>query len=76
MKIEVLGDGCARCNQLYENVLEAVKLSGTEVDVTKDMDVEKIADHQVKSMPAVLVDGVVKTSGKVPKVSEILTWIK
>ncbi len=76
MKIEVLGDGCARCNQLYENVLEAVKLSGTEVDVTKDMDVEKIADHQVKSMPAVLVDGVVKISGKVPKVSEILTWIK
>ncbi len=76
MKIEVLGDGCARCNQLYENVLEAVRLSGTEADVTKAMDIEKIAGHQVMAMPAVLVDGVVKISGKVPKVSEIMTWIK
>ena len=31
MKIEVLGMGCANCNKLYQNALEAVKLSGKEV---------------------------------------------
>ena len=35
MKIEILGMGCANCNKLYQNALEAVKLSGKEVEVTK-----------------------------------------
>ena len=76
MKIEVLGMGCANCNKLYQNALEAAKLSSRDVQVTKVEDIKKIADYGVMSTPALVIDGVVKAAGKVPKVEEIKEWIK
>ncbi len=75
MKIEILGMGCANCNKLYQNVLEAVKLSGKEVQVTKVEDIQKIMSYGVMSTPALVIDGVVKVAGKVPKVEEIKKWL-
>jgi small redox-active disulfide protein 2 len=76
MKIEILGMGCANCNKLYENALDAVKLSGKEVEVAKVEDIKKIMGYGVLSTPALVIDGVVKVAGKVPKVEEIKGWIK
>ena len=76
MKIEVLGMGCANCNKLYQNALEAVKLSGKEIGVEKVEDIKKIMGYGVLSTPALVIDGVVKTAGKLPKVEEIREWIK
>ncbi len=76
MKIEILGMGCSNCNKLYQNVLDAVKQSGNEVEVTKVEDIKKIMGYGVMSTPALVIDGVVKTAGKVPKVEEIKGWIK
>jgi small redox-active disulfide protein 2 len=76
MKIEVLGMGCSNCNKLYQNALEAAKLSGKDVEVIKVEDLKKILGYGVMSTPAIVVDGVVKASGKVPKVEEIKGWIK
>jgi len=76
MKIEVLGMGCANCKRLYENALEAVKVIGKEVEVVKVEDIQKIMAYGVMSTPALVVDGVVKTKGKVPKVEEIKELIK
>ena len=76
MKIEVLGMGCANCNKLYQNALEAVKLSGKEIEVMKVEDIRKIMEYGVLSTPALVIDGVVKTAGKLPKAEEIKKWIK
>jgi small redox-active disulfide protein 2 len=76
MKIEVLGMGCANCNKLYQNALEAVKLSGKEIEVIKVEEIQKIMSYGVLSTPALAIDGVVKVAGKVPKVEEIKGWIK
>ncbi len=76
MKIEILGMGCANCNKLYENALEAVNLSGKEVEVAKVEDIKKIMGYGVLSTPALVVDGVVKIAGKVPKAEQIMQWIK
>ena len=76
MKIEVLGMGCANCNKLYQNALEAVKQSGKEVQVVKVEDIQKIMSYGVLSTPALVIDGVVKTAGKLPKAEEIKAWIK
>ena len=48
MKIEVLGMGCASCNKLYQNALEAVKQSGKEVQVVKVEDIQKIIGRLVE----------------------------
>ena len=76
MKIEVLGMGCANCNKLYQNAVEAVKLSGKEIEVLKVEDIKKIMAYGVLSTPALVIDGVVKTAGKLPKTEEIKQWIK
>ncbi len=76
MKIEVLGMGCANCSKLYQNALDAVKMSGKEVEVIKVEDIKKIMGYGVLSTPALVIDGVVKVAGKVPKSEEIKGWIK
>ena len=76
MKIEVLGMGCSNCNKLYQNVVEAVRLSGKEIEVAKVEDIKKIMAYGVLSTPALVIDGLVKVAGKVPKVEEIREWIK
>jgi small redox-active disulfide protein 2 len=64
MKIEILGTGCAKCKKLYENTVEALKKSGKEAEVVKVEDIKQIASYGVMSTPAIVVDGVVKASGK------------
>ena len=76
MKIEVLGMGCTNCNKLYQNVVEAVKLSGKEIEVAKVEDIKKMMSYGVLSTPALVIDGVVKVAGKVPKAEQIIEWIK
>ena len=76
MKIEILGMGCASCNKLYQNALEAVKLNSKEIEVAKVEDIKKIMSFGVLSTPALVIDGVVKAAGKVPNVDEIKEWIK
>lgn len=76
MKIEILGTGCPKCKKLYELANEAVKETGIQADVTK---VEKIADiinYGVMMTPAIVIDGQVKASGKVPDIAQIKQWIQ
>ena len=75
-KIEVLGMGWAKCNQLEERARDAVKELGIEAEVVKVQDIKTITNYGVLITPALVVDGVVKVAGKVPKVEEIKGWIK
>lgn len=71
MKIEILGTGCAKCKKLYENAVEAVRASGKEAEITKVEDIRRIMEYGVMSTPAIVVDGVVKASGKLVSPREI-----
>jgi small redox-active disulfide protein 2 len=71
MKIEVLGTGCAKCKKLYENAKEAVKQSGIDAEIVKVEDINEIVTYGVMSTPALVVDGVVKSSGKLVSPEEI-----
>ncbi len=71
MKIEVLGAGCAKCKTLYENVKKAVEMSGREAEVVKVEDIPSIMKYGVMSTPALVIDGVVKFSGKTASPEEI-----
>ena len=75
-KIEILGMGWAKCNQLAERAKQAVKELGIDADVIKVQDIETITNYGVLMTPALVVDGVVKVSGKVLKVEEIRTLIE
>lgn len=75
MKIEVLGTGCAKCKNLYENTLTAVADSGKEAEVVKVEDIPSIMKYGVMSPPALVIDGKVAFSGKVASVAEILALL-
>lgn len=75
MKIEILGTGCAKCNQLEAVVKEAVAKSGKFVQIEKVDDMMKIMEYQVVSTPGLVVDGKVVSTGKVLSVEEVLAFI-
>jgi small redox-active disulfide protein 2 len=76
MDIKVLGPGCAKCQQTEKIVKEAIAESGVTATVEKVTDVMDIAGYGVFGTPAVVVDGEVKSVGKIPKKAEVLGWIK
>ena len=76
MEIKVLGPGCAKCQKTEEVVKEAVAESGAQADVEKVTDIMKIAGYGVMTTPAVVVDGEVKSVGKIPSKEDIISWIE
>ena len=76
MDIKILGIGCAKSQQLEKMVRETVAESGAEADVEHVTDFKRIAGYGVFSTPAVVVDGKVKSVGKIPKKEEIVAWLK
>ena len=75
MEIKVLGPGCAKCQKTEEVVKEAVAESGVSADVEKVTDILKIAGYGVMMTPAVVVDGDVKSVGKIPSKEDVKSWI-
>lgn len=71
MKIEILGTGCAKCNELEMKVKQAVAQSGKFVQIEKVSDIQKIMGYGVMSTPGLVIDGIVKSTGRVLSVDEI-----
>ena len=75
MEIKILGPGCPKCNQTEQNVKEVVAETGVDATVEKITDVMEIAGYGVFGTPSVVIDGQVKSVGKIPSKDEIKTWI-
>jgi small redox-active disulfide protein 2 len=75
MEIKILGPGCAKCHQVEKLVKEAVAETGVDAKIEHVTDFKKIAEYGIFSTPSVVVDGKVKSVGKIPKKEEIKTWI-
>lgn len=71
MKIEILGTGCKNCQVLFDNVMTALAQLGQEAHVEKVQDIGKIMEYGILSTPGLVVDGEVKSTGKVQKVEEL-----
>ena len=71
MNIPVLGTGCPKCNTLMANAEAAVKAAGIEATVQKVDQIADIMKMGVMITPALAVDGVVKSAGKVMSPDEI-----
>jgi small redox-active disulfide protein 2 len=76
MDIKVLGPGCPRCEQTEKTVKEALAEAGMSATVEKVKDALKIASYGVFGTPAVVIDGEVKSVGKIPTKEEVKGWIR
>ena len=71
MKIEVLGPGCPRCTALAASAQAAVTKMGLDAEIAKVTDINEITSRGVMVTPALVVDGQVRASGRVPSPEEI-----
>jgi len=70
-KLEILGTGCAKCDKLARLTEQAAGELGLEFELVKVTDIMEITARGVIMTPGLVVDGVVKTTGKVPSLDEI-----
>ncbi len=71
MKIQVLGPGCQRCKTLAANAQQAVQELGVEATIEKVEDVREIMRYRVLATPALVIDGQLKSAGRVLSPQEI-----
>jgi len=71
MEIKVLGTGCAKCERLAENAEAAAKELGLEYTVEKVTDGDAIIEAGVVITPALMVNGEIKSSGKVLGIDQL-----
>lgn len=74
-KLQILGTGCAKCDQLVAATKQAADAAGIEYEIEKVTDFMRFADFGVMITPALVVDGEVKVSGKVPSVEQIQSML-
>ena len=75
MEIKVYGPGCKKCTQTESLVREAVTELGLDAAVIKVSDMKEMMIAGIMSTPAVVIDGAIKSTGKVPTKDEIKAWL-
>lgn len=74
-KVEILGTGCMKCTKLYELTKKVVADNGLDAEVVKIEDIQEIVSRGVMMTPGLVVDGQIKSSGKLPSAAEIVDMI-
>jgi small redox-active disulfide protein 2 len=75
-KIQILGTGCAKCNELAANATEAARTLGEEVEFEKITTINEIMKFGVMTTPGLAIDGQVVSQGKVLKPEQIVKFLR
>lgn len=71
MKIQILGPGCAKCTKLMDTAMAAAKELAIDCEFEKITDVNQIMTFGVMMTPALVVNGEVKSVGKIPSLEDM-----
>ncbi|NWG13451.1 MAG: TM0996/MTH895 family glutaredoxin-like protein [Acidobacteria bacterium] len=71
MRIQIVGPGCPRCEATERNVFNACAELNLAADISHLYDIKQFAALGVRMTPAVIVDGKIVVSGKIPAVAEL-----
>ena len=75
IRIQVLGSGCSRCKVLAERAEQAARELGLEYEIEKVTDLDAIVGYGVLATPALVVDGKLKLSGRVPSAEQLKGYL-
>jgi len=76
LEMKILGPGCANCDRLEREVMEAVSELDLPAGIDHVRDIREIGKYGVMGSPALIINGRVKAVGRVPMRSEIRKWLK
>ena len=75
MDVKVLGPGCARCKKLYEETAKAIQQLGLATNLAKVEAMDEIIKYRILATPGLVIDGEVKSAGRIPSQAEITSWL-
>jgi small redox-active disulfide protein 2 len=75
LEIKILGPGCANCDRLEREVIQAVSELDLPAGIDHIRDIKEIGSYGVMGSPALIINGKVKAVGRVPMRSEIRKWL-
>jgi small redox-active disulfide protein 2 len=76
VRIEILGVGCPRCDALVQATERVAEQLGLDYELLRITDMLRFADYDVMTPPALVVDGQVKVSGRVPKDEQLKALLR
>jgi small redox-active disulfide protein 2 len=76
VEIKILGPGCPRCAEVSKHTVNALAELGIAADVEKVTDFKKIAEHKIYATPGLVINGKLKSAGRIPSQEEIKNWIR
>ena len=76
MHIKILGKGCPKCKRLEQLARDAAEETGIDATFSKVMDMDAILAYDVSMTPGLVIDEVVKSSGRIPSKGEIVAWMR
>ncbi len=75
-KVQILGTGCAKCNDLAANAREAAQVLGEEIVLEKITGLNDIMSFGCMTTPGLAIDGQVVSQGKVLKPEQIMKLLR
>ncbi len=75
LEIKVLGQGCTQCDRLEQELMAVMTETGVTADVDHVRDLKEIGKYGVLGMPALIINGKVKSVGKVPSKADLRKWL-
>lgn len=76
MEIKILGTGCPKCKRLEQTARDAATEVGVEATFIKVTDINEITSYPITGTPALVIDGVVKSAGRLPSKAEVIGWLQ
>lgn len=76
MKIEILGSGCPNCKKVVEITRKAIEETKVNAEIIKITNIGEIINYGVMSTPAIVINGEIKSYGRIPDIEEIKNWLK
>ena len=76
LEIKVLGTGCAKCKELERMCFDTAAEYNITADIKKVTDLKEIMAYGIMQTPGLVINGVVKLSGKLPTKNTLLQWMQ
>jgi len=76
LEIKVLGPGCVQCDRLKQELMKVISETGLMADIEHVRDIREIGEYGVTGTPALIINGKIKSVGKVPSLRSLEDWLK
>ncbi len=76
LEIKILGTGCPKCYEVEKRVRNVLAETGVPADIEKVTDLKKIMAYGILAPPGLVINGTLKSSGRIPRAEDIRKWVK